>query len=275
MKRLASLVAIAALGSCAAPPPAAEPEGRATVSLEGAEPATHAERVAHGERLATLLACTSCHGDDLTGGDYGEDADGGFIFASNLTRAVPRLSDQQLRRLLAEGVHPSRERIYYMPSKTLQRLSVADMDALMAFLRSLEPSGQDWPVPVEGETTMALVELGILETSNDRVAAYRRHRPPVVEGAELGRYVASVTCAECHGPALDGEWASAPSLRQVLAHHDDESLSALLAGHGGRGDEPGGGSGLMPLVASRNLSALTTSEREALIAYLLGLSTKE
>ena len=265
MKLLPVLMTGAALLSCSdgVPPAHIEPS---VVTFEGADVRDPAAKVAHGERLATLLACTSCHGANLTGGDYGEDAEGGFIFAPNLTRAVPRLSDWQLRRLMSEGVHPSRERFYYMPAKTLQRLSAKDTDALVTFLRSLEPKGDDWPVPQEGETTLALVEMGILETSADSVQAYRMNRPPDVEGSlALGRYVAGVTCAECHGPALDGELASAPSLRSALSRYDEAQLRSLLEGHGS--------GGLMKLVASRNLSALTMNEREALISYLLRLGS--
>lgn len=263
MKMMSILMVGAALLSCSdgVPPAHIEPS---VVTFEGADAHTPAAQVAHGERLATILACTSCHGADLTGGDYGEDAEGGFIFASNLTRAVPMLSDWQLRRLMAEGVHPTRERFYYMPAKTLQRLSIKDTDALIAFLRSLEPKGRDWPVPQEGEGTLALVEMGILETSEDRVQAYRLNRPPDVEGSlALGRYVAGVTCAECHGPSLDGGLGSAPSLQSALYRYDEAGLRALLEGHAQEG--------LMKLVASRNLSALTEGERDALVGYLLRL----
>ena len=267
MMRAVPLALCAILAACSDTSPG-NPSGAMTpVSFEGAEAKTNAAKLAHGERIATVLSCTSCHGENLTGGDYGQDADGGFIFAPNLTRAVHRLSDKQLRALLTAGVHPTRERFYYMPAKTLQRLSRADMDALVGYLRTLEPTGRDWPVPEEGETTMALVEMGVLETSDDRVQAYRLHTPPE-GGNALGRYVASVTCAECHGPALDGEWASAPSLQSAVSRFDEASLAALLSGHGTRG-------GLMPLIASRNLSALTEGERKALVAYLLSLEVQE
>lgn len=261
MKRLAILAL--ALASCSEVAPTSTGDAQ-VAAFDGAGASDRAAREAHGERLATVLACNSCHGADLTGGDYGEDADGGFIFAPNLTRALPHLSNWQLRRLLGEGIHPKRARFYYMPAKTLQRLSRDDMGSLVAYLRSLEPTGREWPAPDEGESTLALVEMGILETSNDRVQAYRVHRPPEIAGAPVqGRYIASVTCAECHGPALDGGLASAPSLQSALGRYDEAQLRALLAGHG-KGE-------LMKLVASRNLSALTDAERDALVAYLLAL----
>lgn len=261
-----SVVALCTLLAACTDAPVSHQGAASPVSFDGAEPATHDARVAHGARLADVLSCTSCHGADLTGGDYGEDADGGFIFAPNLTRAVQRLSDRELEALLTRGEHPSRERVWYMPSKTLQRLSRADLDALVQYLRNLEPTGRDWPVPQEGETTLALVELGVLETSADRLSAYRYHQPPEIAGTPpQGRYIASVTCAECHGPALNGEWGSAPDLKAMLGHHDAASLTALLEGHGQ-------GGGLMGMVAARNLSALTPHEREALVAYLVALS---
>lgn len=53
------------------------------------------------------------------------------LWASNISLAIPAMSDAALERLLREGVHPDRE-IYVMPSKQTQFLSERDMAALAA-----------------------------------------------------------------------------------------------------------------------------------------------
>ncbi|MBB3764109.1 c-type cytochrome [Sphingomicrobium lutaoense] len=223
--------------------------------------------VRHGERLGTVLGCNSCHGADYQGGSYSDDPDGGFIFASNLTRRVSALGDRELEALLREGVHPRRDALWYMPARTLQRLSDRDMKALIAFLRTLRPAGRDWPLPADGPATEALLGYGILDKGPAQVKRYAEHMPPD-RGAALakGRYIAAVTCAECHGAALGGGTAAPPIDR--IAEKGREQLAMVLR----TGTRPDGSAhGVMRYVAARNLSALTERENEALLDYLMTL----
>ncbi|WP_265530225.1 cytochrome c [Sphingomicrobium marinum] len=240
-------------------------------SFVGAEAATSDAKRDHGKRLSVVLGCNSCHGADYRGGNYSDDPDGGFIFASNLTRRMADLSDDQLVRLMREGVHPRRDALWYMPAKTLQRLSAPDMDALIAFLRTLEPAGRDWPLPRGGEATEALLDYGIIDQSPALVEEYRRKLPPDRGDAmALGRYVAAVTCSECHGAGLQGS-SSAPPLTEVAAM-GRERLAMLLR-TGTRDD--GMSHGVMKFVAVRNLSSLKDAERDALLDYLMTLGPPE
>ncbi|MCJ7421907.1 cytochrome c [Sphingomicrobium astaxanthinifaciens] len=264
------LVLMAGVATLVAACMAAPPEGSEArpVAFEGAY-AQGAAQVAHGARLTDVLGCTSCHGVALTGGSYADDPDGELVFASNLTRVLAGYTDAQIEALLRTGTHPRRDALYYMPAKSLQRLSDADMGALIAYLRSLEPQGRDWPGPREGEGTQALVAMGILSTSGDAVEAYRLNPAPGMgEQFALGRYVASVTCAECHGPDLSGVDPGAPGLQHMDGYSAAE-LDRLLADGVTRG---GDAHGMMALVARRELSALTDAERAAVIAYVEALA---
>lgn len=43
----------------------------ASVSFDGAVASADADQIAHGERLADIFACGSCHQLDYTGGNFG------------------------------------------------------------------------------------------------------------------------------------------------------------------------------------------------------------
>lgn len=89
----------------------------AAVTFDGADYKDQAAKTAHGKRLATLFGCNACHGADYGGRDFGEIipvVEG--LWASNISRTMPAMSDAELERLLRDGVHPARE-IYVMPCK--------------------------------------------------------------------------------------------------------------------------------------------------------------
>src|SRR5688572_4828601 len=111
---------------------------------------TSAAKTAHGKRLAMLFGCNGCHGADYSGRDFGAAipiVEG--LWASNISRTMPAMSDVALERLLRIGAHPDRE-IYVMPSKQTQFLSERDMAALIAFLRTIPPVGKATPLPPAG-----------------------------------------------------------------------------------------------------------------------------
>ncbi|MEN3973057.1 cytochrome c [Sphingomicrobium sp. XHP0235] len=242
-----------------------------SAAFVGAHAPDDAARLAHGRRVADVVGCTSCHGVDLQGGSYADDPEEGFIFAPNLTRTMPTLTDVEFTRLIREGIHPRRERLFYMPAKTLQRIAKSDLDALIFYLRSLEQEGREWPLPTGGETTDQLMDLGILDTSSSAVAEFSEKLPSYLGPSfELGRYVAGVTCAECHGPDLLSGGTYAPSFSKL--NYSTAELERLLVEGVTRHGES---HGLMALVVSRNLSALTPEERAAVIDYVRALGANE
>jgi mono/diheme cytochrome c family protein len=82
----------------------------------------------------------------------------------------------------------------------------------------------------------------------------------------LGRYIARVTCAECHGPELKGG-RDTPDLVVAGAYSADEfeRLMTEGVGLGGRKLNP-----MMEGVSKARFSRLTQREREALYRYLKG-----
>lgn len=214
----------------------------AVVAFDGADYKDEAAKIAHGKRLATtLFGCNACHGADYAGTDFGAAipiVKG--LWASNISRAIPTMSDAVLERLLREGVHPERE-IYVMPSKQTQFLSALDMAALIAFLRTVPPVGKPTPLPPPGfeDTVSARLPDDYWLTKLERqkrpyhnaaeeVAYFAAHQPPDL-GPLLarGRMIASTLCSSCHGAALDGLGEPAGNIQGALAY-DDAAFDRLL-----------------------------------------------
>lgn len=275
MRNFAVLLAGAGLFACNQPDDGTTPDGEemtaAAMTYEGADYGDdEAAKLAHGERMANVMLCTTCHTAEMTGfnmGTFDPELDG--IWASNVTLAAPNLSDEQLETLLREGVHPTKEAIYMMPSKVYQKLSQPDMDAIIAYVRSLEPTGEPTPDTVLNEGLAGAAAAGQFKTSAEEVAEYvDKHPPDPGKEYALGRYIATTNCADCHGHSLTGEGGFAPALSDVLPAYDEAALTKLLTtGAAPEGREPG----LMSFIGGNVASHLTETERAALVDYLKAL----
>lgn len=211
------------------------------VAFDGADYQGDSAKTAHGQRIATLFMCNSCHGPNYSGNDFGAMfpiVKG--LYASNISRTMPAMSDAVLERVLREGVHPDRE-IYIMPSKQFQFLSERDMAALIAFLRTIPPVGEMTPLPPAGfeEAVTARLpddywrtlkegEKRSYHNSAEEVAYYKANQPPDL-GPEMarGRMIASSICSVCHGAALDGVGEPSGDIQGALAY-DDAAFDRLL-----------------------------------------------
>lgn len=252
------VAAVLALGACGSPPAEQESAPPAT-AFDGALVTQASARVAHGKRIADVLGCTGCHGANLQGERFYE------LYASNLTRELPKYTDAQFGRLLREGVHPTGRDVWGMPSEIFQHLSEPDLAALTAYLRSLDPAGPPTQprLPFEAET-QKLIAAGELKPAADFVRE-EKHLAPVDLGTplSLGRYITRVTCAECHAADLNGR-DDTPDLVVAGAYTRDEFERLMTTG------VPVGGRKLrlMGDVARDRFSQMTPHERDALYAYL-------
>lgn len=244
---------------------ASKPDVLPTVSFDGADYVTAEEKIAHGRRLSEeLLACNSCHLDDYSGANFGEVIpllEG--LWATNISRTLPDFTDEELETLLREGTQPDRD-IYLMPSRTSQFLSDADMGALIAYLRTIEPTGNVTPLPPPGfeeavvrrlpDDGWRVAEYGrkFYPNAAEEVAFYRKYRAePLGREFERGRYIAAAVCSSCHGPGLDGYGEDAGSL---IDRPSEELASAWADSHA--------------------FDSLTTSEIEAVRSYVIALASK-
>lgn len=254
----------------------------AAPSFDGANYTGEADKVEHGGRLAQLLGCNACHREDYSGMNFGAVipiVEG--LWASNISRTMPEMSDRELEQLLREGVHPTRE-IYLMPSKQSQFLSGPDMNALIAYLRTIKPTGEPTPLPppgFEAAVTARLPQDYWLQTEDGRPRNYHNAAeevayfaantvPDLGQEHAQGRLVVQVICSSCHGAAMDGVGEPAGDI-QGAVEYDDTQFERLLrqsVDRDGKSIEmPWGEGGHAP-------AALTPGELAAAIAYTRALA---
>jgi cytochrome c553 len=227
-------------------------------------------QVQHGDRVAHVLGCASCHGPDLRGQPWDEEADYAISFSSNLTRALPAYSDAQLERAVREGVRPDGSPLWGMPSEIFTHLDPADLAAVTAYLRTLPPGGDVHPRIIFGPRGRRAVASGEYPSTPALVRTRREQYPPALGGGHaLARYIVRATCGECHGIDLKGRTESpsevVPDLIVAGAYSRDEFHRLMRTG------VPTGGRRLrlMDQVARSRFSHFTDGEIDAIYDYLV------
>ncbi len=154
-----------------------------------------------------------------------------------------------------------------MPSEIFQHLSDADLDAIIAYLRTVEPAGEPTgkPLPFEPDAQKLIAEGKIMPAAQTVLKTKAKTPPDLGETHALGRYITMVTCAECHGPELKGQEGDTPDLIVAGGYSREEFERMITTG------VPTGNRKLKELmqdVARNRFSKLTPHERDALYAYL-------
>ena len=241
-------------------------EAPAPVTFEGADVINAAAKLDHGKRLTFVLGCRGCHGELLEGEQFASDhPEYGPIYASNLTRVVPKFTDGQLEAILRDGTHPERKVVWSMPSEMFHSLSKADMGAIVAYLRSLPEGGEPTPAPKFSALDRKDIASGEYKAAPGVIADAIK-KPPVDLGTDyaLGRYITMSACTECHGSDLRGRPNDTPNLGIATAYSRDEFERLMTTG------VPLGGRKLrmMDGVARGRTAHMTRRERDALYVYL-------
>jgi mono/diheme cytochrome c family protein len=224
--------------------------------------------VQHGARLARVLGCAGCHGPDLTGQPWDEDADFAISFSSNLTRALPAYSDGEIERAVRAGVRRDGSPLWGMPSEIFLHLDRADMAALVVYLRTLRPKGAVHPRIVFGPGGRREVATGAYKPAPVLVREGQARWPARLDGRhEQARSITRATCAECHGLELSGQGEApehTPDLAVAGAYTREEFRRLMRTG------VPTGGRQLtlMAQVARGRFSQFTDVEVDALYDYL-------
>jgi cytochrome c553 len=245
--------------------------GPAPVTFDGALTSDRAAQVRHGERLIHVLGCTGCHGRQLEGTFLTKDEPQyGPLYASNLSVDLAHYTDAQIDGMIRHGIHPERKTLWGMPSELFQHLSDPDFRDLTAYLRSLKPIGTTLPPPQFSKVDKEQIASGEFKPAVQLVRETSQQLP-IDLGVQhsLGRYIAEVTCAECHGPKLEGN-ANAPMGRVpnlvvagAYTRAEFERLATQGIAAGNRKINP-----VMAGVAVTRIRYMTPHERDALYAYL-------
>ncbi len=238
----------------------------AAISFDGADYRDQAAKVSHGRRLAVILDCTGCHGANLQGQNVTKDEpDLGNIYAPNITLLLDEYSDAEFEKLIRHGQPKDGREFWFMPVESYQFLSDADLAAILAYLRSFKPVGQQWPPIHKGPQFKKDVANGLFGNAQTQIRKYRI-QPPIVMGARhaRGRYMVQTTCTQCHNNALQGWENFTPNL-DIAGTYSKAELTHLLTT--GEGKKPK--LGKMREIARDHFSQLTPGEREAVVDYIL------
>ena len=245
---------------------------------------TDAEGVARGDYLFRSRGCGDCHGANGAGRVVVEDGQGMLVRAPNITRGeggvVAAYGPVDWVRTIRHGLKPDGRPAMIMPSEEYNRLTDADVSALVAYIRQLAPVRGEGalvqlPLPVK-----ALYAFGQVLDAAEKIDHRLPPATPVAEGvtAAHGAYVAS-TCIGCHRADLVGgkiagappSWPPAarlvPGEGNVMPRYPTEASFASMLKTGKR---PDGSevSKVMPFVSLREMSEVDV---RALYLYLQGL----
>jgi len=236
------------------------------ITFDGAEVTNAAALQEHGERISRTLGCRGCHRANLEGGWFYER------YASNLSRDLQKYSDAEIDQAVRTGVPRDHRELWGMPSEIFQHLSDADLKALIANFRSVKAVGKPTQPPKPWEADVKeLIAKGEFKNAKESVLRDKA-LAPVDLGPDhaLGRYISRVTCAECHGPKLEGAPGGKPGEPPNLivaggyTRAEFETLLTLGIPSGGRKLK----NPLMGEVARERFVHFTPHERDALYAYL-------
>jgi mono/diheme cytochrome c family protein len=182
----------------------------ATLTLVGA---AYAETpVERGSYLVnTIMTCANCHSPkgppDVVAG---KDFSGGLHFdeppfdvtAPNITQdkatGIGSWSDDDIKKLLRTGVRPNGVPIaVVMPTGFYDIITDSDMDAIVAYLRTVKPISNKVPDPIYKMQTQRQVFPG----------AEKPYTPEMAnDPAHHGFYLATIGhCMECHTPLVKGQ----------------------------------------------------------------------
>lgn len=232
-----------------------------------ATPLAHAGDAARGERWSRILGCRGCHGTAF-GGNLWEDIPlVGRLVASNLTLHRERYDDAQLARAVREGIGADGRRLLVMPADAFQHLDDALLADVIADVRAAPvAAGEDRRTAIGPGARLALAiapeEVGLFpfERATQRLGD-RRNEDEIA----LGRFIAMVACAECHGLDLRGRAPDGiPDLGIARAYAPADFRRLLSEGVALGGRQVG----LMSQVGRSRFAHLTDAEVAALKAFL-------
>ena len=243
--------------------------------------------IERGRYLFASRGCADCHGADGRGRVFINSDDGLYVRSANITTgansAVTHYRPEDWDRAIRHGVAAAGRPLLFMPSEDYNRLTDADLSALVGYIRSLpavagDPAKVDLPLPAK-----LAYGFGALRDAAAKIDHGLAPAEPVPEGVsvEHGRYVANL-CLGCHGAELEGgripgappDWPPAPSLRAgtpgVMDRYPDAASFARMLSSGKRPD--GSNIAVMPFAALRELSANDVAALHLFLASPAGVA---
>lgn len=237
-----------------------------------------------GRYLFESRGCIDCHGRDGAGKTFIDDPNGLYVKGPNLTLGAgsptAAYSSEDWVRAIRHGLNRSGQPLLIMPSEDYNRMTDADLGAMVAYIRALPPVEGDrrdlrLPLPVR-----FVYAAGILKDAAEKIDHSLPPAQPVPADDVIaqGAYAANM-CLGCHGEGFRGgripgappDWPAAADLRPgpVMARYPTpEAFAAMLRG----GKRPDGSA--IQVMPFDSLKEMSDAEIAALLAYLKTLPGK-
>jgi mono/diheme cytochrome c family protein len=240
-----------------------------------------------GRYLFATRGCADCHGASGAGREVIRSG-AMLIVSPNISAgansATAAYTAEDWVRTLRHGVKPDGRPIMIMPSEDFNRLTDADLGAVIAYARQLPPvpgykSVLELPVAVK-----VLYAFGVVKDAAEMIDHALPPEVPVKAEVSIahGAYVAK-TCIGCHGPGFSGgkipgappEWPApanlTPGAGSAMVRYRTPELFMAMLRSGKRPD----GSAISTVMPFGSLGKMNDTDVRALHSYLQSLPARE
>lgn len=273
----------------------------ALIATTHAQAAGKTELVKRGDYLVnTILTCQNCHTPiGPKGPDFSKAFSGGLVFdeppfkvtASNITQdketGIGAWTDEQIKTLMRTGKRPDGVQVAeVMPTAFYGIITERDMDAIVAYLRTIKPVRNKVPEPIY---KIPLPHHAFPGSEKPYTEAMLKDR------VKKGFYLVTIGhCMECHTPfkpnggkdfvgdlgkggmEFPGPWGKSVSpnitsskTRGIGSWTNSQIKRAITQGIGKDGRR------LMPPMGYPYYARMTPSDLNAIVAYLRTVPAKE
>jgi mono/diheme cytochrome c family protein len=188
-----------------------------TVTVETIAIPTDEASIANGSHWADIH-CHACHGDDLSGGEFFNDPQLGYVDAPNLTSGkggVGRtFTDEDWVRAIRHGVKGDGTSVFIMPVNDFYYLSDYDLGSIIAYVKTVPPVDNEIRPKALSSMAKILYALGAFgdllyaETIQHDV---RPAAPVIGVTVDYGEYLVNAHgCKSCHSDNLAGGQPAEP-----------------------------------------------------------------
>ncbi len=230
-----------------------------------------------------INGCTGCHSSagtvpldggttNFLGGPLGN------LVAPNLTPGGPLKdwTDGEIVRSIREGVDRDGHPLIIMPSDAFHYLSDADVQLLVAYLRSQPATNHPTPPRDLSLIALELVGAGLFPTAEQPPLTALQTAPPAGVTPAYGQYLVDTTgCGVCHGPNLEGRTPggfgppAGPSLKAIVPNWQEAAFVSFFR----TGVDPNGRKIDPTQMPWEDVGkAYTDDELRAIYAYVRGLT---
>lgn len=176
------------------------------IQVENITVPTDRDAVARGKHIATVWACTKCHGENLSGMLLADDPFLGTIPASNLTSGKGGIASLYTEadwvRAIRHSVKPVGQVEIFMYDY-FSTMRDQDLGDLIAYLKQIRPADSDYPALHIGPIVAAAPAVGLFTPAAERIDHNVLRPADPVPGAtiEYGGYLSAI-CSQCHGESI-------------------------------------------------------------------------